>query len=149
MDLQAYCAGNYRCLCTGNVLNLLLDDGIWTLASVLIIVTVALNVIFLVERDHPLRWISPGLALTVIFVLYPILFTVYILFTNYGDGHLLTKQQVIEQYESQVYLPADATTYNYTAYTNDAGEYMLWLVSEDGSQVSLPPLAMIRFCSRR
>ena len=57
----------------------------------------------------------------VIMVLYPILFTVYVSFTNYGTGHLVTKQLAIEQIESQTYLPADATIYNWTAYKNPDG----------------------------
>ena len=61
-------------------------------------------------------------------VAYPILFTVYVSFTNYGTGHLVTKQIAIEQIESQVYLPADAVIYTWTAFQNPTtGEYMLWM----------------------
>ncbi len=82
-----------------------IDDGIWALALVLALITVLINLVFLRENLYPLRWISPGLALLILIVIYPILFTVYISFTNYGDGHLLTKPVVIEQIESG-YLPA-------------------------------------------
>jgi K+-transporting ATPase c subunit len=68
-------------------------DGIYPLAIVLGIVTIALDIIFLAPGLVPLRWIAPGMALMVVMVVYPILFTVYIAFTNYGDGHLLTEQR--------------------------------------------------------
>jgi ABC-type sugar transport system permease subunit len=41
----------------------------------------------------------------------------------------VTEQVAIEQIESQTYLPADAVTYQWTAYKNAAGEYMLWMVN--------------------
>lgn len=113
---------------------MMIGDGIWQLATVLAIVTIGVNIIFLRPQFYPLRWVSPGLALMVIFVAYPILFTIYISFTNYGDGHLLTKPQTIEQFESQVFLPADAETYNYTAFKNADGDFLLWLTPRGGGQ---------------
>ena len=56
-----------------------------------------------------------------LFVVYPILFTVYISFTNYGDGHLLTKQQAIDIYENlPPVLPADADCSTSTRLYQDA-----------------------------
>jgi arabinogalactan oligomer/maltooligosaccharide transport system permease protein len=104
-------------------------DGYWPLAATLALVTLWVNVVFLSGRFYPLRYIAPGLALMVIMVLYPILFTFYVSFTNYGTGHLVTKELAIEQIESQTYLPPDATVYQWTAYRNPAGEYKLWMVN--------------------
>ncbi len=102
-------------------------DGYFTLGGVIAFVTIWLNFIFLNERYYPLRWISPGLSLMIIMVLYPIIFTVIVSFSNYGTGHMVSKQIAIEQIESQVYLPADAVVYKWVAYINPAGEYKLWL----------------------
>jgi ABC-type sugar transport system permease subunit len=111
----------------------MLSDGIWTFPLALGLVTIALNVIFLVPGMFPLRWVSPGLSLMVLFVAYPILFTVYISFTNYGDGHLLTKQQTIDYYENLApVLPDDAQLYKYTVFISPNEELMLWLQPEDG-----------------
>src|SRR5690606_25599540 len=57
-------------------------DGVWQLGIVIAIVTLLLNLIFLREDLYPLRWVSPGLALLIVIVVYPILSTVYIAFTN-------------------------------------------------------------------
>ncbi len=106
----------------------MVGDGYWPLAAVLAFVTIGLNIVFLSGRFYPLRYIAPGLALMIIMVLYPIFFTVYVSFTNYGQGHLVTKQVAIEQIESQTFLPEDATIYSWTAYQHpDTGEYLLWM----------------------
>lgn len=106
-------------------------DGYWPLAAVLALVTIWVNVVFLSGRFYPLRYVAPGLALMAIMVLYPILFTFYVSFTNYGTGHLVTQQLAIEQIESRTYLPADATIYQWTAFRNADGQFLLWLVNPD------------------
>src|SRR5690606_37740238 len=78
-------------------------------------------------------WVSPGLALLIIVVLYPIVSTVYIAFTNYGDGHLLTKPVAIRLIESETFLPEDAIVFDWTAYVSPEGQYLLWLAAPDGS----------------
>jgi arabinogalactan oligomer/maltooligosaccharide transport system permease protein len=102
-------------------------DGVWELGLVLAIVTILLNLIFLREELYPLRWIAPGLALLIVIVVYPVLFTVYTAFTNYGDGHLLTKPVAIRQIEREVFLDEDATIYDWTAFISPDGRYLLWL----------------------
>ena len=115
------------------------DDGIWYLGFVIAIVTLLLNAIFIREDLYPLRWISPGLALLIMMVVYPIFFTVYTAFTNYGDGHLLSKELAIELLEQQRYLPEDEGVYDYIAYvtpnaTPETAEFILWLTAPDGSE---------------
>lgn len=105
----------------------MLDDGYFPLAVVLGLVTIWINVIFLVPRYYPLRWLSPGLALMILMVVYPILFTVFVSFTNYGQGHLVTKEVALDQILAEAYIPPDAVAYQWTAYVNAAGEYMLWM----------------------
>jgi ABC-type sugar transport system permease subunit len=67
----------------------------------------------------------------IVMVLYPILFTVMVSFSNYGQGHLVTKPLAISQIEAQGYLPEDAVIYHWTAYQNSDGDYMLWMVDPD------------------
>ena len=80
----------------------LLDDGVIYLALTVGIITLLINVVFLREDLYPLRWMSPGLALMILMVVYPVLFTVYSAFTNYSDGHILTKQQAIDRFRADV-----------------------------------------------
>lgn len=112
---------------------LLAADGVWELAIFIAIVTLFVNVVNLREDLFPIRWMSPALALMALFVIYPIIYTVYVAFTNYGDGHLLTKQQAIERFQQDTFLPEDGETFGFSLYSNEAGEYALWLVDDAGN----------------
>lgn len=112
----------------------LLRGAVAPLAIVLWLVALAITVVFLRRDAMPLRWIMPGLAFMVMMHIYPVLFTIYTAFTNYGDGHLIERTTAIRQIESQVYLPADAKTYTWLPYEAPDGSYALWLTGEDGSQ---------------
>jgi ABC-type sugar transport system permease subunit len=107
-------------------------DGVWFLVAVVGFITFGINVIFLKENLYPLRWLSPGIALTILMVVYPLIFTVYTAFTNYSDTHLLTKQQAIRTIEKEQYLPAGARTYRWAAYQSPEGNIALCLIAEDG-----------------
>ena len=71
------------------------------------------------------------LALMCLMVVFPMVYTVYVSFTNYGDGNLLTKQQVIILLAQETYLPEGGKVYSWDIYQNDAGEYALWLTDEN------------------
>lgn len=108
------------------------QDQVWPLAATLAVITVIVNVINLWPALIPLRWMSPAFAIIILLVIYPLLYTVYVAFTNYGDGHILTKVQVLEQLEGQRYLPEGGTAYRWTAFSNEADEYALWLIDDAG-----------------
>lgn len=110
----------------------LISDRFWPLVIALGVVTLGINLVFLREDLYPLRWISPGLALLILMALYPIFFTVYTAFTNYSDGHLLTKEQLINLLGREQYLAEGAPTYRWVAFRSDAGEFVLWLTPEVG-----------------
>ena len=116
-----------------------LIDGVWFLAATIAIITIGTNVIFLREDLYPLRWISPGLALMLLMVIYPTAYTIYTAFTNYSSTHLLTKQQAIYVIETEDYLPEDAISYKWTAFRSVEGEFAIWLISEDGQMLLAKP----------
>ncbi len=62
---------------------------------------VVLNVVYLPRRYVPLKYLLPGLFFLAVFGIYPVLYTGYASFTNYGTGHVLTKTQAIDQIQSQ------------------------------------------------
>ena len=49
-----------------------------------------------------MRWLAPGMSLLILMVVYPVFFTIGVSFTNYGTGHLVTKQIAIDQLEARV-----------------------------------------------
>ena len=117
----------------------LVADGYWPLGGILTLITIFLNVVFLRAGMYPLRWMAIGLALMALLTVYPILYTIWIAFTNYGDGHLLTKQQSIETLERQTYLPESGVSFSWTAFQTPDGEYALWLINEDGTTLLAKP----------
>ena len=114
------------------LLLLLIRDGIWPLATVVVIATLIVNVINFTDRLYPLRWMSPAIAIIILLVLYPIAFTVYTAFTNYSDGHLLTKTQSIQRIGQDRFLPEGGKTYQWTGFRSESGDIVLWLMSGEG-----------------
>jgi len=112
----------------------LIGNGLLPIAVILLIVTAILNWIFLDERLYPIRWLTPGLLLMILMVIYPLIFTIYIALTNYSDGHLLTKDQVIAQFTTRYFQDEDAPSYEWTAYRNAAGQFQLVFEDEDGNR---------------
>jgi ABC-type sugar transport system permease subunit len=113
----------------------LLGDGLYPLASILSAVAVFLGMVYLRPRFTPYRWLAIGMALSILFTVYPILYTVVISMTNMGSGHLMTKQQAVARLEQQVYYPENGASYKWAAFekTSAKGEYALWLMPDDGS----------------
>src|SRR5574341_1475162 len=107
-------------------------DAVWPLAVAVGVVTLIVNVINLSSRLYALHWMSPALGIIMLLVLYPIIFTVYVAFTNYGDGHLLTKTQTVHRLGQEEFVPEGGASYSWTAYRSPDDEIVLWLVGEDG-----------------
>ncbi len=106
--------------------------GNYTLVVILALVGMFLSAVFLFNRAYPLRWMAPGLALMIMFSVYPNFLTIYVGFTNYGDGHLLNKELAIEQIQKARYLPEGGEAFTWTAFKSEAGDYALWLQDVDG-----------------
>lgn len=95
--------------------------------------TLIVNIVFLDDRLFPWRWISPALAGMALLVLYPMGYSMVIAFTNYGTGHLLTKEQAIAQFEGQFYAEADAPRYQAIAFARtmdnpQPSDFRLWII---------------------
>ena len=74
----------------------------------LIVGIVFIDWVYLWPRTEALRWITPGLILMSVFVVVPIIFTLWVSLTNWQTGNILNKQQAIEFFEAQVYIDPGA-----------------------------------------
>ena len=117
----------------------LFADGLYPLASALSAITVFLALVYLRRRFSPIRWMAIGIALAVLFTLYPILYTFYLSVTNMGSGHLMSKEQAIARLEEETYLPGDGVTYSWTAFQSAGGEFALWLLPDEGPGLLAKP----------
>lgn len=118
--------------------------GYYPFAAAVVILLIFVNVILLRQEAYPLRWMVVGLVLMALFTIYPIFFTVWVSFTNYGEGHLITKEQAVAQLSRMRYLPETGRAYAWTAFRSPDGDYALWLKDADGNgYLALPgePLA--------
>jgi len=117
----------------------LFNLGYYPLAGGLTLILLIVNYVLLRQEAYPLRWMIIGLVLMSMFVIYPILFTVWVAFTNYGEGHLITKEQSIDQILNLKYLPESGRAFSWTAYKSPEGEYALWLKDAEGNSfLALP-----------
>lgn len=122
-----------------------ISKGFTQIAIILSIVVVFFTLVFLIDKAHPYRWVALGLAFMLMFSIYPIIFTIFNAFTNYGDGHLLTQKQALVQIEKATYLPESGKSYTWTAYKSPEGLYAMWLVDNaDGiSYLAKPGEAIV------
>jgi ABC-type sugar transport system permease subunit len=116
-----------------------LSNGFDQLVIVLGVILVMFNLIYLLPQAYPLRWMAFGLGFLILFTVYPIVFTIYVAFTNYGDGHLLTKEQAIPLIEKQTFLPETGRSYSWTAFKSNEGDYALWLINPEGESFLAKP----------
>ncbi|PLV60449.1 DUF4896 domain-containing protein [Thermotoga sp. KOL6] len=75
----------------------LFQNAYYELGIVLLTLLVLIDFFIFNPKAYPYRYTIPALILLFILVLYPIYFTVKIAFTNYGTGHLMTKQEAVER----------------------------------------------------
>lgn len=117
----------------------LIADGLFPLASALCAIAVFIGMIYLRRRFTPFRWLGIGMALAILFTIYPIIYTVYISASNMSSGHLMSKAQAISKLEATQFFPENGTTYNWTAFKSLQGEYALWLQPEGGPGLLAKP----------
>ena len=65
--------------------------GYIPLAIVFVLIIAIISFAFLMPSLKHFRWMAVGLSAWLLFSIFPILYTVYNAFTNYGDGHLITQ----------------------------------------------------------
>jgi arabinogalactan oligomer / maltooligosaccharide transport system permease protein len=115
----------------------LMSSGNFGLGIIITVAILMANVVVLTPALYPLRWMVIGLVLVTLLVIYPVFYTVFTAFTNYGDTHRLTKQEIVLHLSQETYIPEDALLYDWTLFQSETNpdELALWLVrnTEDGA----------------
>jgi len=114
--------------------------GYIPLTVVFIIIILLISAAFLIPKLSHLRWMAVGLSAWLLFSIFPILFTIYNAFTNYGDGHLISQTQAIEQISNQTYLPETGKAYEWVAYRSNDNDYLLWVKDNEGNTFIARPV---------
>jgi maltose/maltodextrin transport system permease protein len=90
--------------------------------------------IYLSPRAYTFRYLFPGLFAFALFVIFPLVYTVYISFTKYSSSHLLSYKEVAELLEQDSYIVPNTPSYNYTLYRQDSGKYVLLLLDQSNPE---------------
>ena len=104
--------------------------GHWPIVVSLVVGLAAVNWVYFSRRMVPLKYLLPGLLFLLVYQVFVMGYTGYVAFTNYGTGHMLTKEQAIERLQqyNQVRVP-DSPTYPLTVLQRD-GEIYFGIVDE-------------------
>ncbi len=113
---------------------LFVQDSYFFLA-ILVLGVIAVNYVYLSNKNYHLKYILPGTIFMVLLVLLPVFYTVYISFTNYGTGNILDKQQAINQITGRHHRPEDPREFNFYAFIDEETDEITILFEdrEDGS----------------
>jgi ABC-type sugar transport system permease subunit len=104
----------------------------WGLLVFLLGAALTLNVVYLWPRARASKWIVPGFIFMAIFVIWPVVYTAYVSFTNWSDGHFLSKEQAIGRLESvPLREAAEADLLPLHVYRNEAGDLRFWIPDEE------------------
>lgn len=99
-------------------------------ASIVMLVGLSIAVyVYTSSRAYAYRYMFPGLAAVLIFVLMPLAYTFYLGFTNYGSRNLLTYDRVREDFLSRTYRPDVGPDYDMQLIA-DGKEFRLLLTEQ-------------------
>jgi arabinogalactan oligomer/maltooligosaccharide transport system permease protein len=111
-----------------------IDQKSWVGVAVIVVCAALVDVVYATRRFIPGKYLVPGSIFLVLFAVFPVIYTVYLSFTNYGTGHLITKNQAIAQIEDNSLQAApDATRYRADIMKTPSGDLYLLLTDPAGT----------------
>ena len=75
----------------------LVQNSYYELGAMLFIASFLIDLFIINHRAYPYRYTIPALIFLLLLVVYPICFTIKTAFTNYGTGHIFTRQEAVER----------------------------------------------------
>jgi arabinogalactan oligomer/maltooligosaccharide transport system permease protein len=115
----------------------MIDKKDWAFVVFTVVATLAIDVIYLSRRRFvPGKYLIPGTLFLLVFAVYPVLYTMYASFTNYGTGNIISKGQAIAQIEKNSISATDnAVRYDLQvlAKGNPSGDLAFLLTDADGN----------------
>ena len=87
----------------------LVEAGHWMMVILIGFVAMCIIAVYATRRGIALKYLLPGLLLTMALQIWPLVYTVSLSFTNYGDGHLISKEEAIASIEANSVRPVDGS----------------------------------------
>jgi arabinogalactan oligomer / maltooligosaccharide transport system permease protein len=107
----------------------MIEQQSWIMLGVAVAVLVAVDLIYTFRKRIPGKYLLPGMVFLIIFGVFPVIYTIFISFTNYGTGNLLNQNQAIEQIERNSLQAATEASARYRVFVAD-GDDGLYLILE-------------------
>ncbi|MGY3942530.1 maltose ABC transporter permease MalF [Aeromonas tecta] len=112
-------------------------SGEWVFALLdLVVVSVGLYV-FMNKKTYAHRYIFPGVAGMVVFIIFPLAYTIGIAFTNYSGANLLSLEQARDYHLKKIYKVAGGE-FDFTLLGGENDQFTLLLQQDDQSFISQP-----------
>ncbi len=105
-------------------------------AVMLMAILVGLIIIFGSKRFYTARFVFPAIVTMSLFVIFPLIYTCYVGFTNYSGSNLLNFHRVTEIHLSQVIV--DKKAEKPFALVKEGNLYRLFIQEEQGGMLSTP-----------
>jgi maltose/maltodextrin transport system permease protein len=105
------------------------SGNIW-IALALLLVTWLGVFIYLNPSASTFRYLFPGFIGFGIFVIFPLVYTVYIGFEKYSSENLLRFDRCAALFKNETFASPNAASYKYKLYAQDDGTYVLYLEDE-------------------
>ncbi len=125
----------------------LIVSGMLTgLGVTILILLLIVDYLVLSPKGYPYRYTIPALVLLFILVIYPIYFTIKTAFTNYGTGHVMTRQEAVERliYDpNYIYTTESTPSWNYSVYTSK-GDFVILFRKENERLIAFPPKPAVK-----
>lgn len=96
--------------------------------AILLALGVGFAIVFGSQKFYSARFIFPGIAAILIFIVFPVIYTVYLGFTNYSSFNLLTYERSIEIIQSAKTI--DKSSEVKFSVARDDGSYRIYLPQE-------------------
>lgn len=117
--------------------------GQFLLAMVCLAVLAFAVFVYTSSRAYSYRYLFPGLIATLVFVVFPIVYTFAISFTNYSSRNLLTFERAKQYFLDQTYMIEGGQSYAFTLH-RDGHAFRVRLEDEQGPVFVSPPLALYK-----
>ncbi|MDN3521775.1 maltose ABC transporter permease MalF [Halomonas ramblicola] len=108
-------------------------NGQWMFALLFLVLGASLAVVFTRRSLMSHRYIYPALAGLGVFVIFPLLYTIGISFSNYSSDNLLSEDRVRGQFLEQTY-QAEGAAFDFTAYRQGSQARLYLEARDDGAR---------------
>ncbi len=96
--------------------------------------------VFTSKKMYAQRYAFPSVATMIAFIIFPLVYTVYISFTNYSGEHIMTVDDAMKYHLNAVYR-SEGGDYQFKMVSAENGRYRL-VLTQDGKSFVTAPLAL-------